>query len=333
MFSRLNIFKQLRKEPTNIIVGGTQTFNTSGTFDPKYGKQKIFVSGKAQDGTYTPGNANFRTQSGYPNYTYIPADSGADLTISGFSGISQVGIRYTEKFAGAFVSTTNAGMWYGTGSENFTTNYTENRITMNGNVYYSVLISYNPTNDVKQLQIKNDTYNLAYETMNWAYTTIPYDGAGFNSVRGPATISGSTYTWGGYPSMPYSVAVAKDASSSIYFTPGTTSNYSGNNITYLVTGPVQSVAAAGVVKTPWANAGYSVLDGGSNSPTQVIDYYNPGNSTTGSSTNVLGIAIPGGVGTTAPTVPSTIVTNRVSYGTPVTVTVPSGGYVTITYTK
>jgi hypothetical protein len=48
------------------------TFNTSGTYNPRYGKQKVYVTGKAQDGSYVPGNANYNIVPGNANYNTIP---------------------------------------------------------------------------------------------------------------------------------------------------------------------------------------------------------------------------------------------------------------------
>jgi hypothetical protein len=54
MFSKL--FKKLLSETTNVADTTAVTFNTSGNYNPKYGKQKVYVSGRGGTGTTVPGN-------------------------------------------------------------------------------------------------------------------------------------------------------------------------------------------------------------------------------------------------------------------------------------
>jgi hypothetical protein len=70
MFGKL--ISKIFKETTNVADISPVTFNASGTYNPRYGKQKVYVTGKAQDGSYVPGNANYNTVPGNANYNTVP---------------------------------------------------------------------------------------------------------------------------------------------------------------------------------------------------------------------------------------------------------------------
>ena len=224
MFSKL--VKALFKETTNTKDISSVTFNSSGTYNPRYGKQKVYVSGKGGDGSYAAGT---------PYYNYSPAYS------------------YNQYVGG------NSGT------------------------------GYNPV-------VPGNSGT------NSPYYNPPQPMPGFFYPGNYSNIYG-TYFPGGYQ-PPYSVSNLVPGTS--YSNPPSGGNeyYYDNSYSYSVYVPAS---------TPYGGTNANVTN-------------------TGTTTNVLGIPLPGGVGTTASVVPSTRATSIPNYGTPYSVTVPSGGYVTITFT-
>jgi hypothetical protein len=97
MFSKL--FKMLLHETTNVANTTAVTFNTSGTYNPKYGKQKVYVTGRGGTGTTVPGN--YFSNASYTPAVYTPAYN--IVTGSRYFGIN-------APSAGTYAGTVNS--WY-----------------------------------------------------------------------------------------------------------------------------------------------------------------------------------------------------------------------------
>jgi hypothetical protein len=67
MFSKLVL--KLFKETTNISDISPVTFNTPGAYNPRYGKQKVYVTGRGGTGTTTPGNVYDNSYTNQSTYT------------------------------------------------------------------------------------------------------------------------------------------------------------------------------------------------------------------------------------------------------------------------
>jgi len=231
MFSKL--VKALFRETTNTKDISSATFNTSGTYNPRYGKQKVYVTGKAGDGSTSPGYDYYNTVPGVPSSPtpptpgtvnpYIPASSSPASTNWG-------GFAFQSRGNPPAYTVQNPPM-YGSGSQpaSYYTYY---------NTYYN---------------------NGDYDWVHYYNTYTPASGGNTNppTANPPNTAYNPTYPYAGTYSP--------------YFS-------------------------------------------------------------TGTNMNVLGVTFPGGYGGTAPTVSSTLTNNVPNYGTSYTVTVPTGGYVTITFT-
>lgn len=260
MFSKL--VKALFKETTNIADTTAVTLNSSGTYNPKYGKQKVYVSGRGGTGTTVPGNYfdNSYTNAGTyvpggvtPGYTnpptYVPSSYGTIGSVT--YNISSPIILYYAGSPGAFYQYASA--------------YT----TYSATVYNSPSFG---------------TPAYAYSSQNESY-------AGTGSYTSPPTYLAAQTQY-----TPISGTIPA------YTTPGTANSPVPYNASYT---PGNYVAG--------------------NSGTYATNY------TTGTAANILGITFPGGVGGAATVVPATLITNP-KYGTPTTITVPTGGYVNITFT-
>ena len=250
MFSKL--VKALFKETTNTKDISSVTFNSSGTYNPRYGKQKVYVSGKGGDGSYAAGT---------PYYNVVPGnyyDNSYSYTTNGTNSPSY-------PVQGNFTYTVTAGTWGDIW--NSTTKQVYRYVNWTSYYSFTGAPGFSPSS----------TYSAAY-----SYTY--YDNAGYTFTGNQAAIYNSGTNYYTVPGTPYSYNT---------YVPGNT----GTNPT----------------NYPYA---------GTNSPT----------TNTGTTANVLGISLPGGYGGSASVVPSTRATSIPNYGTPYSVTVPSGGYVTITFT-
>jgi hypothetical protein len=243
------ILKVIYKEITNIADLSPVTFNATGSYDPRYGKQHIKVSGKGQDGTYAAGTDYYNTSPGTAYYNYV------------------AGTAYYNYVAGT------AYYNYVAGTANY--NYVA------GTAYYNYVAA--------------------------VYTPGNYYFSGRFLFRNPPTYTPASYPYAGTNAASYPYAGTNAASYPYAGTNAATYPYAGTNpATY-----------------PYA---------GTNPATYPYAGTNPAVTNTGASTNVLGVAISGGYGTASTVIPPTESTIKTRHGTPVPVTVPTGGYVTLTFT-
>ena len=253
----------LLRETTNVANTTAVTFNTSGNYNPKYGKQKVYVSGRGGTGTTVPGNYfdNSYTNAG----TYVPGGVTPGYTnpptiVPPSPGtIGSVTYNVSSPVILSYAGSPAAFYQYGSG---YTT--------------YSATV-YNSPSFGTPAYAYSSTAESYFGPMSGSMGSPFYLGAltNYNTISG--TIPG-------------------------YTTPGTANSPVPYNATYT---PGNFVAG--------------------NSGTYATNY------TTGTAANILGVTFPGGVGGAATVVPATLITNP-KYGTTTTVTIPSGGYATITFT-
>jgi hypothetical protein len=269
-FSR--IIKELTPADTSPV-----TFNSSGTYNPRYGKTRVYVVGRGGSGTTIPGNPydNSYTNSPYSipgnsydnSYTNSPYTNAAvyEPAVNGIVGYMVTNyspIGYAD-YSGA------PGSW---------------TATVNGYNVYTL-------------------YNTLYP--NRFYWTPPY------------SFYQSGWTESGTGPMPSPIQRTA---------PGTGAGYSYLPAVYTPGNAVSGNFVAG--------------NSGTNPPTPVSGNYVPGttgiyatNYTTGTAFNIFNITMPGGVGGIASEVSYQLVSSTPTYSTsPVQLTVPPGGYVTITFT-
>jgi hypothetical protein len=257
-FSR--VIKELTPADTSPV-----TLNVTGTYNPRYGKQKIYVSGRGGTAIATSGNPfdNSYTNAGvttpgnpYNNSTYNSGNYNPSTAQSGTTSYVVTGGYWGETYNSTNKIVYHFTNW--TASETFT----------------ATAPGFTPSN----------TYR---GTTGWTYysATDPQYGIGYQNAIN--TNASNYYT---IPGVPWSIYVAGNTGvNASYYTPG---NYVAGN--------------TGVYAT-----NYSV----------------------GPSLNILGITMPGGNTSTATYISPTITYSTPVYNTsPIPVTVPAGGYVTITFT-
>jgi hypothetical protein len=252
-------FTKIIKEKTNVADISPVTFNATGTYNPRYGKQKARASGKAQDGSpgnyfdnYYSGSANYNPS--YPNYN-IEAGSISDAVIWFNYAVSNPSGNFnTSGFTGSYVY----GPLYG-----------------NTNTYQHASITF--------------PFSLPGSANGTGYATF-----GVNANMGFTGVEG--YGWQAPPGQFLSVSVNQA------YTQGTSwiySNISGYNPSNII--------------------GYNPSGGGSGT--------NPSNN--GSGYTFDGVYFPGGAGMVAQTITDAQVTELPT--TPTTVTIPTGGYLTVSF--
>ena len=112
MFSKL--FKKLLSETTNVADTTAVTFNTSGNYNPKYGKQKVYVTGRGGTGTTVPGN--YFSNAYYTAAVYTPAYD----TVSGirYLGITSPSILTYAGTVNAWYLTTSSYIYFSNNTYN-----------------------------------------------------------------------------------------------------------------------------------------------------------------------------------------------------------------------
>ena len=102
MFSKL--IKKVFKETTNIADITTATFNVTGNYNPRYGKQHVYVSGRGGTGTTIPG-------SDYDNsYTNAGVVTPASYTAASYYITANT--EYGYNFHNANAYNDPSGNWY-----------------------------------------------------------------------------------------------------------------------------------------------------------------------------------------------------------------------------
>jgi hypothetical protein len=98
-----NFIKNLFKEPTNVADISPVTFNSPGTYNPRYGKAKVKFVGRGGSGSYSPGYLtgyyNTSTQNVNQTTNYI-----SDVTFVGHASI----IAYTANGVVAYTDSVNS---------------------------------------------------------------------------------------------------------------------------------------------------------------------------------------------------------------------------------
>jgi len=391
-FSR--VIKELTPADTTPV-----TFNATGNYNPRYGKQHIYVSGKGGAGTYVSGTANYNTIGGNAEYNtvtgsdvynpsnYVPASSGGvdtGTTNQKVANIYGSTVNETSFTPGNYVNSVQGPVNAGTpNAAGYNIWYTA--ITYQ----YYVAIAFSPGNTAATYNSSNQNYNAAASGARLGYIIYTYGTYFLTYSKGsPYTTNTATVTQfttaynfsltynylyiasdvpssnsGSYVQTSTSYTepryTAKPASSTVYgynysaemigygssFGTGTynTQNISTYNTptTYSAFDVMQNVVNSyhigstaftqlGTYKstnTPTYPYSYS------NSPTYAYGSTNADTFNTGPSTNVFGVAITGGYGGNATAISPTLSTTPLPvYGVPISITVPTGGYVTITFT-
>ncbi len=249
------------------------TINSSGTYNPRYGKQRIFISGAGGVGTYIPGNFydNSYTNSGYTNPAVNNSYTNPGSTNAAQNGV-QVGVYYVNW---------SPSTWYADASGP----------PGNWSWYYNVV-----------------TQSVTYYNFYAYYSPYPSSVNTMGGYNMPGN-GGTT------PSSPYAVG-----------TPGAGQLY-GNVPAYYQPG---NYVPGNYDPGNYVPGNYVSGNTGTNA----------GTTNTGSTFNIFGVSLPGGVGGAATAIPPTLgsfTSYYTSYYTvydtsPITVTVPTGGYVIITFT-
>lgn len=327
MFSKL--INKLFKETTNIADISPVTFNSPGSYNPRYGKQHGSVSGKAQDGSYTAGfyyDNSYTTQDQvYNSPVFHPANDSTNITGGP-----------TVALGGTVQLTTAAEV------NNFTW-YTEDTYNTNSAVVINAGSAYSPGNSSwtgyrHQLYYTPEAFN-AGNTQNSPYNSPLGTNQGVYSAQirpkygsiyqtlytsTPGTFGNSGYAY--YSNYPNN----GDYDYWNVFSTAVAGNWNAPNVyeqrrltyanTYYSTYHTNAWTELGFWNGNYTSV-YHPGTQGTNSPT----------TNTGSSYNAFGVSFPGGYGTTAPSISSTPI-SLPQYGSSSTnLTIPSGGYVTITF--
>lgn len=401
MFTKF--IKNLFKETTNVATTGSVTLNTTGNYNPKYGKQHIIISGKGGTGSYTAGTENYITVGGNVEYN----------TVTGFDVYNPSNsVAATSSGVDTGTNVENAGDWYGKNVNETTSPAPRNYVysntpavvntgTPNSAGYnqwytdiiyeYYVAIPFDPGNTANyNASTQNETTYIPATPGTIGYRTSVTDA--YSLIYGSgAPNTANTTTWYRYwlayditvtysalytASVPagYSSPVHSNAYYQVFansmpkttFLPADDVAGGATNNPVLGVIPVQPVAGTFNTETiknyntPTTYSGFHRVHDvvhsyhtGANAFTQLGTYESTNNPTypsytnsptsqyagtnnpstnTGQSTNVFGVSIPGGYGGAAtailPTIAPYLSVNKL---TSVSITVPSGGYVTITY--
>jgi hypothetical protein len=318
-FSR--VIKELTPADTTTV-----TFNSSGTYNPRYGKQKVYVSGRGGTGASYPSS--------------VP---GQDVAASG-TGVYNQG---SQNLANTYnQGSQNLANTYNQGSQNLTGGLNTNNVAGSSTVYNGTTPgTFYPSNSWWMY------YSEYYSTAN---SSTNYGGGYGNSTTLPSPVDDWDYdvnndaarylqnyfsleelpsgynapTPGGNPSGSYNTNYnsRNPAYNSTYSGTNQQYNaaYSGTNQQYnaAYSGTNQQYNAAYLGNTQQYNAAYT------NSATNYPASY------TGASTSLFGVTLPGGTYGVALDTPDTLATSVPAYSTtPISITVPTGGYVTIKFTR
>ena len=203
MFSKL--IKKVFKETTNIADITPATFNATGIYNPRYGKQKIYVTGQGGTGTYTPGNPydNSYTNSG----TYTPG-SPYDNSYTN-SGTYTPGNPFNNSYTnlGTYTpgnpfdnSYTNSGTY--TPGSPYDNSYTNSGTYTPGNPFDNSYTN-SPVVVAPLLGVKVGTNYYTYGTYWVNYTTLSPNTVG-QYYNGRQDLAGGTNLYNNYAATPYS---------------------------------------------------------------------------------------------------------------------------------
>jgi hypothetical protein len=237
------------KETTNTATRETVTFNTTGTYDPKFGKKVVYVSGKGQNGT-----------TGTAYYSYVSGNAATYNT--------SPGTAYYNYIAGTAVynTVTNIASYnYSPGGNQFSVYWKQQSYN-----YTTLVANYAYGNNAT---IPNSyTYNASGIITSHNYSAVT---TYYNSTNYPAVYNPPTYPSAGYnaPSYPYAGTYATSYPASTYNPPSypyagtnpptTGASASAFGITFPggVGGAATAVAAAAVITNYGAASTVTVPSG------------------------------------------------------------------------
>ena len=174
MFSKL--FKKLLSETTNVADTTAVTFNTSGNYNPKYGKQKVYVSGRGGTGTTVPGNYFDNSYSNAGSY------SPASYTPASYYITANTSYGYNFHYANVYNDMLN-GYWYA--YENaYASNYSVSGINVPSYAYNTAIPA-----------VYSGPYPGSSSPMYFAGTTVSTGTLGNTT---PASYTPASYTPGNY---------------------------------------------------------------------------------------------------------------------------------------
>ena len=282
--------------------------------------------------TYGGYNVNFAKSSPYTtNYASLYAYLGANGTYQAYTALYNAAVP-----SPAYVVSPAALSYQGTilKSAAMPANYANSPYVNYSTVYGTIPEQATNTYNSVSLANYNASYGTgSYNTQNianynapnayWAvniqynvqYLTV-YDSTAFTQLGNVSGNNNPTYPYANTNAINYVLW------------------YYNTNYPYWYTNtPTYPYANTNATNYPYANTNATNYPYANTNPTNYpYANTNPTITNTGPSITVSGVTLPGGYGGTAPTVSDTLVGTYPKYGTTTSVTVPTGGYVTIKFT-
>jgi hypothetical protein len=300
MFSRL--IKNLFKETTNVTDVSPVTFNSSGSYNPKYGKKQIIITGQGAAGNFVPSTVNpFIPAGANPG----PFDGGDNSYNNNPQPVAGDPSSFYPGVPSSFYPGEQSSSYPGDPGGNFANwNYTTQVIANGVNApepYY--------TPEEQFTNVDGFPESIGFQEVL----------AGYNP--GSLIFAPTEVITGSNVNLPIPSSTYPGIPSSFY--PGIPSSFYPGNEPYIIPGQFVQGYPNRYPPEPYPSSG-----GTTNS-----EYSNTGSSTTMSYTSSNGVImysqLSGGYGGAAS--PATTYVPISSYDkTAKTVTVPSGGYVTVT---
>ena len=211
---------------------------------------------------------------------------------------------YNVEYLSVYESTAFTQLGNVSGSNNPTYPYASTNAVNYVLWYYNTNYPYWYTNNTNYPYANTNATNYPYAYTN--NTNYPY--ANTNATNYPyAYTNTASYPYANTNATNYPYAYTNTASYPYANTNATNYPYANTNATNY------PYANTNATNYPYANTNANITN-------------------TGGSSNALGITLPGGYGGPSTVVPATLVSSIPKYGTTTPVTVPTGGYVTITFT-
>jgi len=197
--------------------------------------------------------------------------------------------------------------------------------------------TYTPGNPYDNSYTNAGYTNAGYYQPALTGVVVGYMVTTFSPSPSYGTTAGIPGSWYQYSNAAYATTTYNNLYPGVYWSPPSTvywpATYTGPYPGPIAPSPfiwAQSGTSAGVGNVPASYTPGNYVAGNYVAGTSGI---NADTANVGAPTNVFGVAIPGGYGGAATAIPTTLGTSVPSYSTtPISITVPSGGYVTITFT-
>jgi len=224
MFSKL--IKKVFKETTNISDVSPVTFNTSGNYNPRYGKHREYVTGRGGDGSNTAGTANYNTVAGTANYNTVAGTANYN-TVAGTANYN------TVAGTDVYYSATGNAVYYSTGGN---ANYNTVAGTPN---YYTP--TYVPATSNSTANYTNQSGGTIYGSYvnETSFSSNNYSTYGQGPVNAGSAYSAGYNTWYRTTTYQYYSAIA--------FFPGNNANYNSSTPVYNSPTAVYNAATPGTV--------------------------------------------------------------------------------------